>query len=155
MHIKIDDLQSPLVHALLEEHMRGMRASSPACSVHALDLDKLRQPDITFWTAWEGSDLLACGALKALDVAYGLGHGEVKSMRTAAQHLRKGAARGILETVIAEATHRGYTRLSLETGSTPDFAPALAMYEKFGFERCPPFADYVLDPFSVYMRKAL
>ena len=155
MHIKIDDLQSPQVHALLEEHLRGMRATSPACSVHALDLDKLRQPDIMFWTAWEGDNLLACGALKVLDAAYGLGHGEVKSMRTAAQHLRKGAARRILETVIAEAKSRGYTRLSLETGSTPDFAPALAMYASFGFVPCGPFADYVLDPFSVYMRKAL
>ena len=151
MHIRIDDLQGPEIHALLEEHLRGMHASSPACSVHALDIDKLRQPDIMFWTAWEGRDLLACGALRALDAQ----HGEVKSMRTATGHLRKGAARRILETVIAEAQNRGYTRLNLETGSTPDFAPALAMYTRFGFVPCAPFADYVPDPFSVFMAKTL
>ncbi len=149
--IKIDDLQGPEIAALLEEHMAGMRASSPACSVHALDLDGLRQPEITFWSAWEGAALMGCGAMRELDAT----HGEVKSMRTAAAHLRKGVAAQILARIIAVAQERGYQRLSLETGSTPDFAAAHALYAGFGFTQCGPFAGYTLDPFSVYMTKVL
>ena len=151
MQVRIDDLQGPEIYALLEEHLRGMAAYSPPGSCHALDIEKLRQPDISFWTAWEDGQLLACGALKALDAQ----HGEVKSMRTAAGHLRKGAARRLLEVIIAEAKTRNYQSLSLETGSSPAFAPALAMYASFGFIRCEPFASYTPDPFSVFMRKQL
>ena len=152
MRIIIDDLRGPEIYALLEEHLRGMRAHSPAASVHALDIAALRKREITFFSAWDhvGNDnvLLACGAIKQIDAA----HGEIKSMRTSAQHLRKGAAAAILTHIIAVATSRGYATLSLETGSSAAFAPALLMYERFGFSRCGPFAGYVEDPFSVFMR---
>lgn len=151
MMIKVDDLRGPEIAALLDEHLAGMRASSPACSVHALDLEALRKPEITFWSAWDGAALMGCGAVKQLDAT----HGEVKSMRTSAQHLRKGVAAHILSRIIEVAQERGYHRLSLETGSTPDFAAAHALYARYGFKQCGPFADYTLDPFSVYMTKKL
>ena len=155
MRIIVDDLRGPEIYALLDEHLRGMRAHSPAASVHALDIEALRKPEITFFSAWDqiagGDVLLACGAIKQIDAS----HGEVKSMRTSAQHLRKGAAATVLEHIIQVATSRGYSVLSLETGSSPAFAPALAMYERFGFGRCGPFAGYVEDPFSVFMRLEL
>ena len=147
MKIEVDDLSRSTVHALLNEHLQHMRALSPADSVHALDLAKLRKPEITFWTAWDGSLLLGCGALKELDAK----HGEVKSMRTPAAQRRKGAARAILAHIIDIAKLRGYERLSLETGSTESFAPAQALYARFGFSCCGPFADYVEDPHSVFM----
>jgi putative acetyltransferase len=150
-NVRVDDLTDPRMHALLREHMAGMLANSPIDSVHALDLSGLKVPEITFWTAWDGDELLACGALKELDKS----HGEIKSMRTAAKHLRKGAARAILETIIATARNRGYQRLSLETGSTEAFMPALTLYEKFGFEFCGPFAQYKDDPFSRFMCRSL
>ncbi len=149
--IKIDDLRGPEIAALLEEHMAGMRATSPPCSVHALDLDGLRKPSITFWSAWDGTVLMGCGAVKELDRT----HGEIKSMRTSAQHVRKGVAAGILARIIEVAHARGYQRLSLETGSTPDFAAAHALYARFGFTVCGPFAGYAVDPFSVFMTKPL
>jgi putative acetyltransferase len=149
--IKIDDLRGPEIAALLEEHMAGMRASSPACSVHALDLEGLRHPAITFWSAWDGAALMGCGAVRELDAT----HGEIKSMRTSAAHLRKGVAGQILAHIITVAQERGYQRLSLETGSTPDFAAAHALYANFGFTQCGPFGGYVVDPFSVFMTKVL
>ena len=145
--IRIDDLSGPEIAALLETHLAHMRAISPPESVHALDLDKLRQPEITFWTIWNGDDLVGCGALKELDPS----HGEIKSMRTAAAHLRKGVAAAMLEHVINESRRRGYRRLSLETGSGPGFDAALAFYEKHGFTYCGPFAEYTDDPFSRFM----
>ena len=153
MRIIIDDLRGPEIYALLEEHLRGMRAHSPAASVHALDIEALRKPEITFFSAWnhvggDGDVLLACGAINQIDAS----HGEIKSMRTSALHLRKGAAAAILTRIIEVATSRGYATLSLETGSSAAFAPALLMYERFGFSRCGPFAGYVEDPFSVFMR---
>lgn len=151
MNIAVDNLTHPGIHALLEEHLEDMRAISPPESVHALDLDKLRQPDITFWSAWEGDELLGCGALRELDPR----HGEVKSMRTSRHHRRSGVGRAILQKVIDEATRRAYTRLSLETGSMVEFLPAQRMYESFGFTCCGPFADYVEDPNSVFMTKTL
>jgi putative acetyltransferase len=151
MLITIDDLHGPEIAALLDEHMAGMRATSPACSVHALDLEALRKPNITFWSAWDGAALMGCGAVRELDAT----HGEIKSMRTSAAHLRKGVAAQILARIIEVAQERGYQRLSLETGSTPDFAPAHALYAGFGFARCGPFAGYAPDPFSVFMTKAL
>lgn len=151
MFIKIDDLRGPEIAQLLQAHLDGMRAISPAASVHALDLAALRQPDITFWSAWEGDQLCGCGAIKQLNAE----HAELKSMRTAAAHLRKGVAAQLLAHIIASAEQRGLRHLSLETGSTQDFAPAHKLYEQFGFVRCGPFEGYVPDPFSVFMTKAL
>lgn len=147
LRIRPDDLQDPLVHALLREHLAGVALHSPPESIHALDLDGLRAPGMSFWTAWDGEDLLACGALKELDAT----HGEVKSMRTAAAHLRKGAARAMLDHIVAEARHRGYRRLSLETGTAAAFEPAHRLYASAGFVPCGPFADYVDDPYSCFM----
>lgn len=149
MLIKIDDLSSPEIAELLEEHMRGMHAVSPPESCHVLNLDALRQPEITFWSAWEGVNLLGCGALKQLTAE----HGEVKSMRTTAGQQRSGVASKILQTIVDEAQQRGYRRLSLETGSMVAFKPAQALYAKFGFEFCKPFEGYAEDPNSVFMTK--
>jgi putative acetyltransferase len=151
MQIKLDDLSGSQIHALLEEHLRSMHSISPPESVHALDLAALRAPQISFWTAWEGNELLGCGALKELDRS----HGEIKSMRTAASHRRKGVARALLEHIVAEARKRGYARLSLETGSQADFAPAQRLYREFGFGECPPFADYAEDPNSIFLTTSL
>lgn len=147
MIIKVDDLRGPEIYDLLQEHLRDMQLHSPPESVHALDLATLQQPEITFWTAWEGNELLGCGAIKELDSRYA----EVKSMRTASAHLRKGVARRILEHIISEARSRCYNHLSLETGSMKAFEPAQRLYSSFGFTYCEPFADYVLDPYSVFM----
>ena len=147
MLIKVDDLTGPEIRTLLEEHLRDMHALSPPESVHALDLGALRARDVTFWSAWDGAALLGCAALRELDAR----HGEVKSMRTSRAHLRRGAARAMLAHVVAVARARGYERLSLETGSMPAFAPARALYAGFGFTDCPPFGDYVEDPYSVFM----
>ncbi len=147
MHIEIDDLTRTQVHALLDEHLQAMYALSPPESVHALDLDKLRQPDIVFWSAWDDQTLLGCGALKQLDAR----HGEVKSMRTPAALRRKGAGRAILAHIITVARSRGYERLSLETGAMEAFHPAQRLYASFGFTACGPFADYLRDPHSVFM----
>ena len=147
MNIKIDDLQHPAVHALLNEHLQSMYELSPPESVHALDIEKLRGPDITFWTVWEDSILLGCGALKELEER----HGEIKSMRTPIAQRRKGAGRAILAHIIAVAQERSYERLSLETGSAEEFLPARMLYESFGFTYCGPFDDYEEDPHSVFM----
>jgi putative acetyltransferase len=147
MRLEVDDLSRPAVHALLSEHLQNMYELSPPESVHALDLAKLRAPDITFWTAWDGSVLLGCGALKELDPK----HGEVKSMRTPKALRRRGAGRAILERIVAVARERGYERLSLETGAMEAFAPAQKLYQSFGFTYCGPFDSYVEDPNSVFM----
>ncbi len=151
MHITLDDLRGPAIQALLQAHRASMFQHSPPESVHALDLDGLRRPEITFWSAWDGAALLGCGALKAL----GGGQGEVKSMRTAAAHLRKGVAAALLQHIIQEAVVRGYAHLYLETGTAPAFAPARSLYARHGFAYCDPFADYAQDPYSVFMCKAL
>jgi putative acetyltransferase len=151
MHIELDDLSRPQIHALLQEHLDNMHALSPPESVHALDLGRLRSPDITFWSAWEADTLLGFGALKELDAT----HGEIKSMRTPGMLRRRGAGRAILLHILDEARRRGYTRLSLETGSMPAFAPAQRLYESVGFVFCGPFGDYVEDPNSVFMTKLL
>jgi putative acetyltransferase len=147
MKIEVDDLARPAIHALLNEHLQSMYALSPPESVHALDLDSLRQPDITFWSAWEGPLLLGCGALKQLDAR----HGEIKSMRTPDAVRRRGAGRALLAHIIAVARSRDYERLSLETGSLQAFRPAQQLYESFGFSYCPPFGEYIEDPNSVFM----
>lgn len=151
MEIRVDDLTHPALHALLQEHLDDMHALSPRESVHALDLDRLRDPSITFWTAWDGGTLLGCGALKALDAS----HGEIKSMRTPRALRRQGAGRAILEHILAEARARGYARVSLETGSLDTFVPAHRLYEAAGFTRCGPFGEYKPDRHSVFMTRAL
>ncbi len=151
MHIKVDDLSGPEIQSLLVEHLRGVSAGLPAYSVHALDLNALRKPEITFWTVWENDELLGCGALKELSPQ----HGEVKSMRTASAHLRKGVAKLVLGHMLEEARRRSYRRVSLETGSMEKFEPARRLYAGFGFAYCRPFADYVDDPNSVFMTKEL
>jgi putative acetyltransferase len=151
MQIQIDDLTGSAIAQLLREHLQNMAENSPPESIHALNLDQLRQPDITFWTAWSDGELLGCGALKELDHQ----HGEIKSMRTASRHRRKGVAAQLLETILTEARRRNYNRVSLETGSMAAFTPAHNLYAKFGFTPCGPFADYVEDPNSVFMTKEL
>jgi putative acetyltransferase len=136
---------------LLREHLSSMALYSPPESIHALEIEALCAPEVTLWAAWEARELLGCGALLELDGE----HGEIKSMRTAAGHLRKGVASRILQQIVVEAQRRSYTRLSLETGSMAAFAPARAFYTRFGFMCCEPFADYVPDPNSVFMTRAL
>jgi putative acetyltransferase len=149
MKIKIDDLSSPAVTELLAEHLRSLAEVSPPESRHALNLDELRKPGVTFWSVWLGHEVVGCGALKELNAE----HGEIKSMRTAKAHVRNGIASMLLEHIISEAERRGYQRLSLETGSMQYFHPAHNLYRKFGFRTCPPFAGYVEDPNSVFMTR--
>ena len=151
MEIRIDDLRGPEIRALLEDHLAEMHRNSPPESVHALDLDALRAPGITFWTAWSGGDLMGCAALKELEPT----HGEVKSMRTAPAFRRQGVGKAMLAQIIREAEARRYHRLSLETGSMEAFLPARELYESFGFSYCPPFGDYALDPNSVFLTRVL
>ncbi|MCY9667650.1 GNAT family N-acetyltransferase [Paenibacillus alginolyticus] len=151
MDIKIDDLTGPKVVALIGEHLQDMASLSPPESTHALDLDNLKKPEITFWSGWEQDELVGCGAMKELDRQ----HGEIKSMRTSSSHQRKGVAKRILEHIIEEAKRRGYQRVSLETGSMEAFEPARRLYISFGFQYCQPFSDYIEDPNSVFMTKEL
>ncbi|WP_375480176.1 GNAT family N-acetyltransferase [uncultured Nostoc sp.] len=151
MQIRSDDLTGKKIADLLQEHIENMHLLTPPGSVHALDLEALRSPDITFWTAWERSELLGCGALKELDSR----SGEIKSMRTAKAHRRRGVASKILEHIIKEAERRAYHRLYLETGAIPEFTSARALYARYGFEYRGPFADYIDDPNSVFMTLAL
>lgn len=152
MRIEVDDPARADVTALLEEHLRNMRALSPPESVHALDVSKLKRPDITFWTARdEDGRLLGCGALRELDPT----HGEIKSMRTPEAIRRRGAGRAILDRILKTARARGYRRLSLETGTLSAFEPAWALYRSVGFADCPPFGDYQPDPFSRCMTLVL
>lgn len=137
----------PELSAFLRRHLQEMHAVSPPESTHALDPSRLDGAEPYFIGAWEGDELLGCAALRELDPH----HGEVKAMRTAPEHRRRGVARLLLERVIDEATARGYRRLSLETGSGEPFAAALAFYRDHGFEPCRPFADYRDDPFSRFM----
>jgi putative acetyltransferase len=149
--IRIDDLGGPEMAELLTEHLRSLAELSPPESRHALNLDELRKPDITFWSALQEGAVIGFGALKELDPE----HGEIKSMRTVATHLRKGVGTMVLEHIISEAKRRSYRRLSLETGAMAYFTPARKLYHKFGFRVCPPFNGYVEDPNSVFMTKEL
>lgn len=147
MRIQIDDVRGEDVAALISEHLQNMRAISPPESTHALPLDELRHSSVTFYTAWIDDQLAGCGALKDL----GDGISEIKTMRTRERHLRKGVAAAVLEVILAEAKKRNYRRVSLETGATDAFLPARRLYERYGFVCCGPFADYKLDPHSVFM----
>jgi putative acetyltransferase len=149
--LRVDDLTGAPTRALIARHLHGMHEHSPPESVHALDIDKLRAPGVTFWSAWVGDDLAGCGALKELDAT----RGEIKSMRVADPFLGCGVGRAILDHLLAEARARGMTSLWLETGSAAAFAPALHLYESAGFTRCGPFDAYVEDPFSIFMTREL
>ncbi len=151
LEIRVDDLRGDAVARLLAEHLAHMREITPEKSVHALDLERLRAPDVTFWTIWAGETLLGCGALRELDPT----HGEIKSMRTAEAHRGRGVASRMVEHLLAEARRRGYARVSLETGAFDAFAPARALYARHGFAVCGPFGSYGPDPNSVFMTRAL
>lgn len=146
-----DDPRRPEVAALIRRHLESMAAHSPPESFHALDVDALRSPEVTFWSAWKGKELVGCGALKQLDPK----HGEIKSMHTVDSQLRRGVASSMLEHIIAEARKRKYVRLSLETGSMAAYEAARILYSRFGFETCGPFAEYVHDPNSTFMTREL
>jgi putative acetyltransferase len=147
MRITPCDLTDPRVIGLLHHHLTASRAQTAPGSAHALDLEGLQSPDITFWTAWDGETLIAMGALKQLSSD----HGEIKSMRTIAAAQRKGVASAMLRYIIAFARSRGMLRLSLETGSWDYFRPAVALYRSHGFVECRPFGDYAPDPNSIFM----
>jgi putative acetyltransferase len=151
MRIVVDDLSGPQIAGFLAEHVQEMRSITLRESAHALDLDGLRRPDVTFWSVWEGDSVVGCAAIKRLDAV----HGELKSMRTASDRMRSGIASGLLEHVLSEAKRMGFTRLSLETGAAEFFLPARKLYAKFGFGYCEPFASYRPDPNSVFMTKKL
>jgi putative acetyltransferase len=151
MRIVIDDLSGPEIAEFLGEHIAEMRAVSPPESKHALDLDGLRRPEVTFWSVVDGAALVGCGAIKALDAD----HAEIKSMRTAPSHQKRGVASTLLQHILSEAKRMGFSQVSLETGSDEFFVPAHRLYAKFGFVRSGPFADYKEDPHSVFMTRAL
>jgi putative acetyltransferase len=151
IRVQRDDLSSLEAQALIAEHLSGMRGISPSGSVHALALQGLRSPDVTFWTAWIGDALCGCGALKELDAV----SGEVKSMRTRGAFLKRGVAQALLGEILRTAVERRYARLYLETGTGPAFEPAHTLYERHGFARCAAFGDYAATDFNVFMVKNL
>lgn len=151
MEIKVDNLSGSEIAKFLEEHIKEMKSVSPPESKHALDLDGLKKPEITFWTVWNEERLIGCGAIKELDAE----HAEIKSMRTTASCRGKGIASMLLQHILDESRVRGYRRISLETGSMPFFEPARNLYAKYGFENCAPFSTYKEDPNSIFMTKTL
>ncbi|MBB1252437.1 GNAT family N-acetyltransferase [Streptomyces sp. OF3] len=151
MRIVVDDLSGRRTVEFLRAHVGQLRAISPPESTHTLDLDGLRRPEVTVWSAWDGETIVGCGALRRLDET----HAEIKSMRTAPARKRSGVASRLLEHIVDAAREAGCNRLSLETGSAEFFAPARALYRKFGFADCEPFGDYREDPNSVFMTRHL
>lgn len=144
LRIVEDDLSGEAIRGLVALHLAGMHAHSPACRVHALSVEALRQPGVTFYSAWMDDDLAGMGALRQIDPS----HSEIKSMRVAPDFLGKGIGEAILLHLLAVARAKGHARVSLETGTGPAFEPALRLYRKHGFNNCAAFADYVLDDFS-------
>lgn len=151
MKIIIDDLSGREIQQLIYEHLADMSSQSPPESTHALNLDGLKSADVTVWSCWEADTLLGCAAIKELNSK----HGEIKSMRTAKYALRKGVAGKLLDYLISEAQTRGYTSVSLETGSMAAFEPARKLYESRGFHYCQPFAQYKEDQNSVFMTRTI
>lgn len=149
--IRMDDLTGEATRGLLALHLAGMHASSPPGSVFALDLSGLQVPEVTVWSAWDEDTLVGIGALKML----GADTGEIKSMRTHPEHLRRGVAAALLEHIIGEARRRGLSRLSLETGSGPAFEPALALYRRRGFTNGERFGDYEQSAFNQFLHLPL
>ncbi len=146
-----DDLTGTAITELLSFHLQEMHRWSPACKVHAMPVERLREPDVTFFSAWAVDRLAACGALKELDAR----RGELKSMRAAPEFRGQGAGQAVLVYLLERARERGYHWLGLETGNAEPFIPARKLYEKFGFRACPPFGDYVSDDFSLCMEMQL
>ncbi|WP_417622223.1 GNAT family N-acetyltransferase [Parasphingorhabdus sp.] len=151
MDIRLDDLSGQQVQDLLAAHLAGMQQNSPPDSVYALDLSGLQDSDMSVWTVWDGEGLMGVGALKQLSASTG----EIKSMRTDPGHLRKGVGLALLDHIISEARRRGYRRLSLETGSGPDFEAALSLYRRRGFENGAPFGDYEPSAFNQFLHLEL
>jgi putative acetyltransferase len=151
LHILEGGLDDPRVVALLQTHIGRARAQTARGSAHALDLEALRAPDVTFWSAWEGDQVVGVGALRRLSPA----HGEVKSMHTAESARGRGIGSALLRHIMAAARARGMARLSLETGSWPYFLAARALYARHGFVECGPFGEYREDPNSVFMTRAI
>ena len=151
VQVRPDDLSSPEVQSLVAEHLAGMQGNTPAGHVHALAIDGLRHPDVTFMTAWIGPDLCGCGALKRLDAQAA----ELKSMRTRARWLRQGVGQAVLDALVQQARAQGLTQLLLETGTGPAFEPAHALYLRNGFSWCGAFGDYTATEFNVFMGRAL
>lgn len=151
LRVRPDDLRGDAARALVAAHLRDMRATSPACSVHALDIDALRAPGVQVWSAWDEDRLVGIGAL----TTWGERQGELKSMRVADAYRGRGAGRGILRHIVAEAIGQGLTTLWLETGSSDEFAAARGLYQSEGFRPCPPFGDYRPDPNSVFFTRVL
>lgn len=146
-----DDLTGEATRALVRRHLRGMHEHSPPESVHALDVDALRRPDVAFWSAWAGEELVAVGALRRLDAE----RGELKSMRVADAWLGRGVGRALLRHLVAQARAEGLRSVWLETGSGPAFVAAQRLYASEGFAPCGPFGDYRADPFSRFMTRGL
>lgn len=151
MEIKLDDLTSGEVISLLEEHLADMYATSPAESVHALDISALKDRSITFYSCWKNGELLGCVALRELDAS----HAELKSMRTASNARKLGVASMLMQHILTIAKQRLYQRISLETGSMDFFQPARQLYKKYGFEFCGPFGNYQLDANSTFMSREI
>ena len=151
IEIHVDDLSGEATRALIASHLAGMHDTSPPESVHALDIDGLQHPSITFWSAWIDGELAGIGALKRLDAA----RGELKSMRVDDRFRGMGVGRAILRHIIRDARERGLTSLWLETGTTDDFAPARRLYESEGFAQCEPFDGYAPDPYSVFLTREI
>ncbi|PML82061.1 GNAT family N-acetyltransferase [Enterovibrio norvegicus] len=151
MEIRVDDLSGKEIQDLLHQHLANMYDISPPESVHALDITALQHPNVTVWSVWIDGEIAGCGALKQI----GPGHGEIKSMRTSENFLRRGVAANLLAYILQEARRRKYSRLSLETGAEPEFEAARKLYQRFGFDVCSPFGDYVEDPNSVFYSRAL
>lgn len=147
MEIKPIDFDDPRVVALLSLHVQGMRGSSPKETVYVLDRAALDVPEVRFFAAWDGEELMGFGALKDLDGT----SGEIKSMRTDPRHLRKGVGEAILKHLLALARSRGYRRVSLETGTSAQFDAALALYLRAGFQPGEPFADYAPSPHNQFL----
>lgn len=151
MELRAGGLDDPRVRALIAHHLAEARGATPADNAHALGAAALDRPDISFRAMWEGEELLGIGALRRLDAD----HAEIKSMRTAPAHLRRGVARAILARLIALAREQGCTRVSLETGTAPMFHAANRMYEAVGFADCAPFGGYPASPHNRFMTLAL
>jgi putative acetyltransferase len=153
MALRIVDggLDDSRVVAMLKFHFDTNIAVTPPGSAHVFDVLRLKAPDVSFWSAWDGETLMGTGALKRMDAR----HGEVKSMHTLVSARRSGVGGAMLRHIMAAARDMGLKRLSLETGSFAFFAPARALYARHGFVECPPFGDYAPDPNSTFMMREI
>lgn len=147
IEVRADDLSGAEIAALLRFHIEEAHRNSPPGHAFAFDIERLRSPDVSFWSAWDGDALLGCGALRELDGR----HGEIKSMRTLPAQLRRGVAAALLDHMMSVARERGYRRLSLETGSGADFAAALALYASRGFAPGVAFGGYTGSDFNQFL----